>query len=147
MDLLKEYNKKNFPYKKETYKIIGCAMEVHAELGHGFLESVYQEALSIVFDEKSIPYEQEKILKIFFRGKTLKKTFQADFFCYDNIIVETKAAKELTNKDLSQVLNYLKATDKELGLLINFGTEHLQYKRIIRTKDNKKSPDYTNYRR
>ncbi len=136
MDLLKEYNNRNFPYKEETYKIIGCAMEVHAELGHGFLESVYQEALSIVFDEKSIPYEQEKVLKIFFRGETLKKKFQADFYCYDNIIVETKAAKELTNNDLSQVLNYLKATDKEVGLLINFGTKHLQYKRVIRTENN-----------
>ena len=136
MDLLKEYNNKNFPYKKETYKIIGCAMEVHAELGDGFLESVYQEALSIVFDEKNIPYEQEKVLKIFFREKTLKKKFQADFYCYDNIIVETKATRELTNSDLSQVLNYLKATDKEIGLLINFGTKHLQYKRIIRKNNN-----------
>ena len=135
VDLLKEYNNKNFPYKEETYKIIGCAMEVHAELGHGFLESVYQEALAIVFDEKDIPYEQEKILKIFFRGKALEKRFQADFYCYDNIIVETKASKELTNSDLSQILNYLKATNKEIGLLINFGTKNLQYKRIIRTKD------------
>jgi GxxExxY protein len=104
-------------------------------LGNGFLESVYQEALSIVFDEKNIPYEQEKILKIFFREKTLKKRFQVDFYCYDNIVVEIKAVKELSNKDLSQVLNYLKATNQEIGLLINFGTKHLQYKRIIRTKD------------
>ena len=135
MDLLKEYDNKIFPYKEETYKIIGCAMEVHAELGHGFLESVYQEALSIVFDENDIPYEKEKVLKIFFRGKTLQKKFQADFYCYNNIIVETKAAKELTDKDLSQILNYLKATQKEVGLLINFGTKHLQYKRVIRAKD------------
>ncbi len=135
MDLLKEYDNKIFPYKEETYKIIGCAMEVHAELGYGFLESVYQEALSIVFDENDIPYEKEKVLKIFFRGKTLQKKFQADFYCYNNIIVETKAAKELTDKDLSQILNYLKATQKEVGLLINFGIKHLQYKRVIRTKD------------
>ncbi|MEN8120230.1 MAG: GxxExxY protein [Bacteroidota bacterium] len=134
MDLLKKYEN-DYPYKEETYKIIGCAMEVHSELGPGFLEAVYQEALSIVFNEKEIPYEQEKKLKILFRGKTLKKKYSADFFCYDKIIVELKAANKLNNNDLSQVLNYLKATNQEIGLLINFGAEQLEYKRVIRTKD------------
>ena len=131
MDLLKKYVKE-YPYKEETYKIIGCAMEVHSELGSGFLEAVYQEALSIVFNEKQLPFEQEKLLKILFRGKILKKKYSADFYCYDKIIVELKASNKLNNNDLSQVLNYLKATNQKIGLLINFGAERLEYKRVIR---------------
>ena len=130
MDLLKEFEH-NYPFKKETYKIIGCAMKVHSELGNGFLEAVYQEALSIMFFEEGIPFEKEKLLEISFRGKILEKKYIADFICYNNIIVETKAIKELNNNNIAQVLNYLKATDKKLGLLINFGGESLEYKRII----------------
>lgn len=118
-------------FKEECYEIIGCAMEVHNVLGHGFLEAVYQEALEIVFIENGIPYLKEKILDIEFRGKKLQKKYVSDFFCFDNIIVETKATKELTDIDLSQVLNYLKATNKKIGLLINFGSSRLQYKRVI----------------
>jgi len=134
MDLLKKYEN-NYPNKDETYKIIGCAMEVHSELGPGFLEAVYQEALSIVFNEKQIPFEQEKLLKILFRGKILKKKYSADFYCYNKIIVELKAANKLNNNDLSQILNYLKATNQNIGLLINFGAERLEYRRVIRTTD------------
>ncbi len=134
MDLLKKYDN-DYPYKEETYKIIGCAMEVHSELGSGFLEAVYQEALSIVFDENKIPYEREKTLNILFKKRILKKHYSADFYCYNKIIVELKAVNNLTNNDLSQVLNYLKATNQKIGLLINFGTERLEYKRVIRTKD------------
>lgn len=106
-------------------------MEVHNELGHGFLEAVYQEALEIVFIENGIPYIREKVLDVKFRSKTLQKKYSADFFCFENIIVETKATKELTDSDLAQVLNYLKATNKKIGLLINFGSPRLQYKRVI----------------
>ncbi len=134
MDLLKKYDN-DYPYKEETYKIIGCAMEVHSELGSGFLEAVYQEALSIVFDKNKIPYEREKTLNILFKKRILKKHYSADFYCYNKIIVELKAVNNLTNNDLSQVLNYLKATNQKIGLLINFGTERLEYKRVIRTKD------------
>jgi len=134
MDLLEKYQK-DYPYKEETYKIIGCAMEVHSELGSGFLEAVYQEALAILLDEKQIPFEQEKILEIIFRGKLLRKRYFADFYCYDKIIVELKAVKELKSNDLSQVLNYLKATNQEIGLLINFGAERLEYKRVIRSTE------------
>ena len=132
MDLLKKYET-DYPYKEETYKIIGCAMEVHSELGSGFLEAVYQEALSIVFNEKQIPFEQEKILNILFKERFLKKQYSTDFYCYNKIIVELKAVNNLANNDLSQVLNYLKATNQEIGLLINFGAERLEYKRVIRT--------------
>ena len=115
MDLLKTYDN-DYPYREETYKIIGCAMEVHSELGSGFLEAVYQEALAIVFDEKQIPFEQEKILEIIFKGKLLQKRYFADFYCYDKIIVELKAKNKLDNTDLSQTLNYLKATNQKIGL-------------------------------
>ena len=118
-------------FKEECYEIIGCAMEVHKELGHGFLEAVYQEALELEFIEKGIPYNREKVLDIYFKEKLLKKKYTADFFCFDNIVVETKATKDLCDSDLSQVLNYLKATNKKIGLLINFGTSRLQYKRVI----------------
>ena len=123
---------KEFPFKDETYAIIGCCMEVHSELGHGFLEAVYQEALEIVFKSKNIPYEREKILHIFFRGIILDKWYVADFICFNEIIVELKACESLTPKDVAQVLNYLKATQKKLGILVNFGASQLQYKRIIR---------------
>jgi len=120
-----------YPFKTECYNIIGASMEVHRELGHGFLEPVYQEALPVVLQEKGIQYEKEKVLDIKFRGKLLRKKYIADFVCYDEVIVELKAAEGLLPEHTAQVLNYLKATDKKLGLLINFGTPKLQYKRVI----------------
>ena len=106
-------------------------MEVHRELGCGFLEPVYQEALSIVFREKQIPFIKEKVLDIEFRGRVLDKKYVADFICFDEIIVELKATDGLADHDMAQVLNYLKATGKRLGLLVNFGQTKLQYKRVI----------------
>jgi GxxExxY protein len=106
-------------------------MEVHNELGCGFLEAVYQEALEIVFIENGLPFVREKVLDIHFRQRILNKKYVADFICFDEVIVELKAAESLTDQDLAQVLNYLKATGKKLGLLVNFGTTKLQYKRVI----------------
>ena len=122
----------NLIYKEESYKIIGACMEVHKELGCGFLEAVYQEALEIEFNNQGIPYEREKELKIYFKGIELRKRYNADFICYDKIIVETKALSNLTDDHLGQVLNYLKATQFKLGLLVNFGQPKLEYKRIVR---------------
>ena len=119
-------------YKIESYKIIGAAMEVHRELGSGFLEAIYQEALALEFERNDIPYKQEAKLEVNYKGQTLLKYYEADFICYDKIIVETKAINELIGKHESQVINYLKATNCKLGLLINFGTESLEYKRLIR---------------
>ncbi len=118
-------------YKEEAYEIIGAAMAVHRELGPGFLEAVYQEALEIEFQLKEIPYERERQLNIEYKTQTLKKHYNADFVCHDKIIVETKALCELSSKDESQVLNYLKATGFKLGILINFGEERLRYKRMV----------------
>jgi len=119
-------------YKEESYKIIGAAMEVHRVLGNGFLEAVYQEALAIEFENRGIPFKQEAKLEINFKGSVLSKHYEADFVCYDKIIVETKATSELTGNDESQVINYLKATGFKLGLLINFGEESLVHKRLVR---------------
>ncbi len=118
-------------HKDEAYEIFGAAIEVHKELGAGFLEAVYQEALAIEFQKQGIPFEREKQLNIFYKGIELKKSYIADFVCYGNIIVETKAIKEISNSDQAQALNYLKATGFELALLINFGSKLLQKKRVI----------------
>jgi len=119
-------------YKDEAYMIIGAAMEVHKELGSGFLEAVYQEALVIEFESRGIPYIQESKLEVSYKGHVLTKYYESDFICYDKIIVETKALSELLGNNQSQVINYLKATGFKLGLLINFGAESLEYKRLVR---------------
>ena len=118
-------------YKEEVYKIVGAAMEVHAQLGFGFLEQVYQEALELEFEKSGIPFEREKELFINYKGTQLKKTYQADFICYDKIVVELKALSELTGEHQSQVLNYLKCTGMKVGLLINFGQDSLKYQRLV----------------
>lgn len=122
-------------YKTEAYKIIGAAMEVHKELGPGFLEAVYQEALEIELHKQKIPYEREKLMNIFYRGIKLKKRYAADYVCYDKIIVEVKALSALSSDHEAQILNYLKTTSLKLGLLINFGTKSLQYKRLVLTNN------------
>jgi GxxExxY protein len=118
--------------KEESYKIIGACMNVHNELGCGFLEAVYQEALAIEFIRQNIPFEQEKELPIYYLGNLLKKKYNADFICYNKIIVETKASSGISGNDESQVINYLKATGFKLGLLVNFGLESLEHKRLVR---------------
>ena len=118
-------------YKEESYKIIGACIEVHKELGCGFLEAVYQEALEIEFKNQGIPFEREKELKIYFKGIELRKRYNADFVCYGKIILETKAAKELCDNHRAQIINYLKATKMKLGLLVNFGETSLKYERFI----------------
>jgi GxxExxY protein len=119
-------------YKEECYQIIGCAMEVHRQLGNGFLEAVYQEALEIELINNEIPYHREAEIPIQYKGQILKKRYVADFICFSKIIVEIKAISELTDNHYKQLFNYLKATGNKLGLLINFGTESLEYKRIIK---------------
>jgi len=118
-------------FKEQSYKIIGACMEVHNKLGSGFLESVYSEALEIEFRKGNIPYEREKKLNVFYENQQLKKYFRADFVCYNSIIIELKASKYSIDADFQQTLNNVKATKFKLGLLINFGTPSLTYKRII----------------
>ena len=118
-------------YKDEVYQIVGCCYEVHKNLGCGFLEAVYQEALSMEFKTAGIPFQNEKVLDISYKGQVLEKKYVADFICFDKIILELKAMDSLADNHLSQVLNYLKATNLRLGLLINFGQSSLVYKRIV----------------
>ena len=119
-------------HKNESYSIIGAAMRVYNTLGFGFLEAVYQEALAIELTNMGIPFEREKELKIYYDGHELKQTYRADFVCYGNIIVETKAVAELNDSHRSQVFNHLKACGFKLGLLINFGhSDKLEYEREV----------------
>ncbi len=121
-----------FLLKDECYSVIGCAMEVHSELGCGFLEAVYQEALAIEFERQRIPFVKEKILAVTYKGIQLSKNYQVDFVCFGEIILELKAVDGLTSVHTSQILNYLKASGLRVGLLINFGMGKLQYKRLIK---------------
>ena len=116
-----------------TYAIIGAALEVHCQLGHGFLEAVYQEALALECAGRGIPFEREVELPIRYKGRLLKTRYRADFLCYDSVVVETKALTQLTGADQAQLINELKATGREVGLLINFGTPSLEYRRLIFT--------------
>ncbi len=119
-------------YKDEAYAIVGAALTVVNELGLGFAEAVYQEALELELMASSIPHAREKVLPVYYKGKLLKKEYIADFVCYDKIIVELKAVETLAPEHDAQVLNYLKATGMQLGLLINFGSAKLQVKRLVR---------------
>ena len=115
----------------QTYAIIGAAMEIHRQLGHGFLEAVYQEAAVIEFPLRQIPFEREVSLPIRYKNILLSMHYRADFVCYSEIIVEFKALSRLSNVEEAQLLNYLKATGLKRGLLINFGASSLQYKRLV----------------
>ena len=108
-------------YINKMYKIIGAAMDLYNELGFGYSESIYQECMSIVCTEKGIPWEREKLLKMYFHGNELNKTYKADFVCFGDIIVELKAVSELTKEHRAQLFNYLRITDSCAGILINFG--------------------------
>jgi GxxExxY protein len=118
-------------FKDESFAIIGACMKVHTELGVGFLEAVYQEALEREFTKRNIQLERQKKLSIYFDGQRLNKYYIADFVCYGSIILELKVAQRFSESQFRQLQNYLKATNKKLGILINFGAPSLQYKRII----------------
>ena len=122
-------------YKEESYKIIGACMKVHRALGPGFLEAVYEEALAKEFANLDIPYNKQVKLHIFYDDQKLEKYYKADFICYEKIILEIKAVKYMPIAFYSQLNNYLAATKKELGILINFGSPSLTYKRVINTKN------------
>ena len=118
-------------YKEECFQIVGCCMEVHRELGCGFKEAVYQEALEREFMNNALDFVREKRLKIQYKGVVLKKEYSPDFVCFGKIVLELKAVSELTDIHLCQVFNYLKASKLRLGLLVNFGETSLVFKRFI----------------
>ncbi len=115
----------------ETFAIIGAAMEVHRELGHGFLELVYQTVLALEFQDRGIPYTAEVALPVKYKSKLLTCTYRADFICFNTVIVETKAIAQLTNADDAQLINQLKATGFHRGMLLNFGAPSLEHRRLV----------------
>jgi GxxExxY protein len=131
-------------YKDEVYSIIGTAMEVHNILGCGFLESVYQEALEIELKKRKIPYVPQRQLPIYYKDNLLKKTYVADYIAFEKIVIEIKAIIHLSSIEEAQLLNYMKAGEYELGLLINFGAESLQWKRMVMSKKKKISENSRN---
>jgi len=118
----------------ETYKVIGACMTVHKNLGAGFLESVYHEALENEFEMQKVIFESKKKLQVYYKDAPLKKYFIADFICFDKIVIEIKAASFLHKDTEAQTINYLKSTNYQLGLLINFGQSSLTWKRFINTE-------------
>lgn len=117
-------------YETETGKILNACMNVFNELGNGFLEPVYQEALAIEFELQGIPFKKEVKLEITYKDRKLNKEYYADFVCYDKIILELKAVSSLVKAHQAQVINYLKATKMKVGLLVNFGSSSLKWERI-----------------
>jgi GxxExxY protein len=115
-------------FQQEVFNIIGAAMEVQNHLGRGFLELVYHEALNIELGLRGIPFETEKLITIAYKGHLLERTYKADLVCYENIVVELKSVGKLKTEHTAQLLNYLKATNLPLGILINFGETPLKYK-------------------
>ena len=115
----------------KTYQIIGAAMEVHRQLGCGFLETVYQEALALELREREIPFRRELLFPVSYKGYRLNSQYRPDFICFDSVIVELKALSTLSSVEDSQLINYLKVTGYHTGLLLNFGTRSLQQRRFV----------------
>jgi len=123
---------KLFPLKEETFRIRGAMFHVHGAMGTGFLEAVYQACLAIEFRRRGIAFEALKPLRLEYDGERLQQTYIADFVCFDRIIVELKAVKAIAPEHRAQVMNYLKATKFDIGLLANFGASPaLQVERFL----------------
>ena len=122
--------------KGEVYRVVGAAIEVYNNLGPGFLEAVYQEAMELELTERGIPYCAKKPLQIRYKRWVLSKTYEPDIECFGSLVVELKAIDSLTTVDEAQLLNYLRATLHEVGLLLNFGaSQRLQWKRMVRSRE------------
>jgi len=123
-----------FILKEEGYAILGACFEVYNDQGSGFLEDVYQECVEVELAARGIPFVSHPELKLFYKGKELRKQYIPDFECYGKIILELKAVSELTDQHRAQLLNYLKATGHQVGYLVNFGHyPKLQYERMVLT--------------
>ena len=119
-------------YADEVFAIQGAVFEVNRHMGAGFLEAVYQECMAIEFRARSIPFVAAQPLGLTYKGQGLRQTYQADFICFNRIIVELKAVREFAPEHRAQVLNYLRATGLKLGLLINFGcTPKARIERLV----------------
>lgn len=126
-----EYISENFYKKEENYTIVGLCMEVHRILGHGLLEIVYKDALEIEFRNNNIPFEREKEFFIEYKGVILPHKFYADFIVYDEIILEVKSIKEISNEHIAQTINYMKLGESQIGIIANFQNKSLIHKRLV----------------
>ena len=125
-------NSQKIVFKEESYSIVGACFEVYKEKGSGFLEAVYQECLAIEFEQRGIPFVENPALGLLYKQRQLRQTYEPDFLCFDKIIVEIKAAKQLADEHRAQVINYLKATGCPLGLLVNFGHHpRIEHERFV----------------
>lgn len=116
---------------QRTHAIIGAAMEVHRQLGHGFLEAVYHDALAVEFKLRDIPFQHEVALPIQYKAEVLPTGYRADFTCFGSVLVEVKALNSVGTIEESQIINYLKASGYRIGLLLNFGTQSLEFRRFV----------------
>jgi GxxExxY protein len=123
-------NKTTIIHKELSYRVVGLAMEVYNELGYGFLEKVYENALMYLLQKAGMHAEQQKAIPVLFRGETVGD-YCADIIVEDKILLELKSAEAIVNGHRSQILNYLKATRMELGILLNFGKKGLEYERFV----------------
>lgn len=126
-----DYTEQDYPLKDETYELIGICMEVYRNLGHGFLEIVYKDALEYELLSRNIPYEREKEYLVEYKEIVLPHRFYADFVINDKIILEIKAQQGIPEEHFSQVLNYLAVSKCKIGLIVNFGEKSLKTKRVI----------------
>jgi GxxExxY protein len=125
----------DFPNKEQTYQIVGACFEVYKEKGCGFLEAVYQECLEIELQLQGIAFTSKAPLHLTYKGRTLQQSYQPDLLCYDKIVVELKAVSELADEHRAQVINYLRATGCEVGLLVNFGHyPKIEFERLVNTR-------------
>ncbi len=134
MDRYDQKDGKGLLLKDEVYAIVGAAIEVSKNLGPGFLEAVYQEALALELAERGIPHEEQKPIRIKYKNHLLRKEYYADFLCHDQIIIEIKATKAITSIEEAQLLNYLRATQLPLGVLLNFGSQKFEWRRFVNTR-------------
>ncbi|HEY6121571.1 MAG TPA: GxxExxY protein [Pyrinomonadaceae bacterium] len=116
-----------------TYSIIGAAMEVHRQLGCGFLEPIYQEALAIELGKRAIPFQSQQKFPVSYKGRLLDAYYKPDFICFESVVVELKALGRLSSIEESQIINYLKVTGFNTGLLLNFGSRSLEKRRFVLT--------------
>ncbi|MCB0517447.1 MAG: GxxExxY protein [Lewinellaceae bacterium] len=121
-----------FLFEEETYSIIGICMEIHSILGPGLKEIVYKDAMEYEFNLQNIPYEREKKFEVHYKNIILPHNFYADFVAYDNIILEVKACNEIIDDHITQALNYISIAQSRLSLILNFGAQSFQKKRVIR---------------
>jgi len=118
-------------YREESYKIVGICMEVHRNLGIGFKEAVYKDALEVEFKALQIPFVREKRYEIEYKGVVLRHRYYADFIIYDSIILEVKSASFIVDNFVAQTINYLRASGIKLGIIANFGEKSFKSRRVV----------------